>query len=336
MYANNYNNYYYQQNPNGFNAAAKSNVKITQPVTMELSKVLQKEDNMMDMRISKPDSIKNMCTHKNPSTGEAALVDNHDGTFTCKICGETFHLIQDPVNQIEDATNMMIDILQTIKFLYISAPEDMVKNYFQIISLLKKAPYLFRKGNESFNNAEAFGTGGPIPNGMQPNVFATVNGMINGINPFQGGFMQPQPYGQPYMNYGYQATPPMAPQQYAPNQYPNQYAPGQYQQPGQMGYVPTNPQATPNPMAPAGGNTYDPAAMQGTFVPSWANAANAAYDNGNPMAYGAPQAPVQNVQSPAPIQAPQQQQQAAAPVANEVPAPTGTSQEITQNKTFTV
>ena len=102
-----------------------------------------------------------------------------------------------------------------------------------------------------------------------------------------------------------------------------------------MGYVPTNPQATPNPMAPAGGNTYDPAAMQGTFVPSWANAANAAYDNGNPMAYGAPQAPVQNVQSPAPIQAPQQQQQ-AAPVANEVPAPTGTSQEITQNKTFTV
>lgn len=250
----------------GYTTPNRPQPRFTQPVTQEMSKMIFAQEDDLSVKISPIEKAKNQCTHKFPGTGQLALVEGNDGKVTCRVCGESFHLILDPSAQIAKTTEDMRDILQSIKTMYLDIPENFVKEYFQLITLLERAPALFEKAANNFKMYDSYNTS---PMGVYPgmNSFQQVNGMIGGAN--MGGIV-PQPM------YGYNPAQPGYYQQPGYYSQPNGYynnAPqqGYYQQPVQ------NPQQTPQQNWPV--NAY------GQPVPP----APSAYDpSGNPLMYSAP------------------------------------------------
>ena len=213
----------YYQNPNpqqpffgGYAYGARPAPKCTQPVTPELQKMLNQQSNELDIRISNTDKIKNWCTHKEPSTGRIALIENQDGTVTCRICGETFRMVDNMTEeQIKEACQTVINILQTIKVMFLDSPEDFTKAYYQTLSMIAKIPELWKRAYNNFTMYEAY-TGNVFQANPNVNAFAAANGILGGFNVFN---QQPYGYGyavpqQPmYQNgWGYPQQPVMNPQ----------------------------------------------------------------------------------------------------------------------------
>lgn len=96
---------YYQQIPQqqftpygqytGVGYGGRPTPKCTQPVTQEMAKMLNQNADELSIQISNTEKVRNWCTHKEPSNGRIALVDNGDGSVTCRVCGSTFHIIED-------------------------------------------------------------------------------------------------------------------------------------------------------------------------------------------------------------------------------------------------
>ena len=326
------------QNPqqpfyNGYAYGARPTPKCTQPVTPELQKMLNQQSNELDIRISNTDKIKNWCTHKEPTTGRIALVDNQDGTVTCRVCGETFHLVDDMKEEEVKATCQKTkDILQTAKLMFLDAPDEFIRAYSQTLSMIDKLPELYKRAYNNFTMYEAY-TGSIYQSNPNVNAFAAANGILGGFNIFN----QQNPYG-----YGY------APQQ--PMMYPNGYGYAQYPQ-AQNPMMPNQPQApvqgqpqapvmNPNQMSYPGGpwampNQAPQAAtvpyvnQQGQVMPGQPMAPTTM--NGNPMMPGfnplvaTGGIPGATMNAPAPT--------GPAPQAAAQPAATA---EPTQTKTMTV
>ena len=306
----------------GYTAPNRPQPRFTQPVTQEMSKMIFAQEDDLSVKISPIEKAKNQCTHKYPGTGQLALVESGSGKpgdedldlVTCRVCGETFHLVVDPGAEVIKVTERMRDILQSIKTMYLDIPENFVKEYFQILTLLERAPALFEKASKNFKMYDGYNTN---PVGVYPgmNSFQQVGSLIGGMN--MGGIM-PQPYGYGgYPGYGYQ---PAQPGYYQPNNngYPQQpgYYPNQQQAPVQAAPQqswPVNAYGQPVPPTPA--PAYDP--------------------NVNPLMYNAPaSAPVAPpVTGPAP-------NPGVAPQGN-IPVQGGSNNtaqpgEVVQTKTFSV
>jgi len=252
----------------GYTMPNRPQPRNTQPVTQEMSRMIFSQEDDLSVKISPIEKIKNQCTHKYPGTGQIALVEGTDGKVTCRVCNESFHLISDPKAEIAVTTEKMRDILQTIKTMYLDIPENFVKEFFQLITLLERVPALYDK---SCNNFQMYDQWNTNPMQVYPgiNSFQQVNSMIGGYN--MGGIM-PQPmYSQQPLYYppAPQAQPvsqqPMQPQQSWPvNQYGQPVAPqpvpGYPQAPGfdmtgnpLMYSAPTAAPVPTGPMAPAPG-----------------------------------------------------------------------------------
>lgn len=276
MYQQQMNNYPFN---NGFAYAARPMPKCTQPVTPELYKMLNQQGDELDIRISNVDKIKNWCTHKEPGTGRMALVENpSDGTVTCRICGETFRIVDDTDADVEAATNHMVDILQTIKATYVDAPEEFIKQYSQTLSMIKKVPDLYKRGNKNFALYESY-TGQAMPSTPGYNTFTAMNGILNGYNPMMGGWGMPQqPLGaQPAPQAWPMTGQPMGQQ---PMQ-PQMVNPGA---PWSMGQQPMQPQAGTWATPPQGQATVPYIDPQGNVMPGYPNGPTTMA--GQPMAAG--------------------------------------------------
>lgn len=186
----------------GYAYGARPAPRCTQPVTPELQKMLNQQSNELDIRISNTDKIKNWCTHKEPTTGRLALVENSDGTVTCRVCGETFHMVDSMTkDQVQAVCNQIIDIMQTTKTMYLDSPEDFTKAYWQTLSMIQKLPELWDRAYKNFTMYESY-TGNVFQANPNINSFAAASGILGGFNVFGN-----QPYG-----YGYGFQNPMAPQ----------------------------------------------------------------------------------------------------------------------------
>lgn len=271
----------YPFNGNGFAYGARPAPKCTQPVTPELYKMLNQQGNELDIRISNVDKVKNWCTHKEPSTGRMALVENpSDGTVTCRICGETFRIVDDTDAEVQAATDHMVDILQTIKACYVDAPEEFIKQYSQTLSMVRKVPDLYKRGNKNFSLYESY-TGQAVPSAPGYNTFAAMNGILNGFNPMMGGWGMPQ---QPW---GAQPAPQAWPMTGQPMGQPQMAQPGMAQPqmvnpgaPWNMGQQACGTWATP----PQGQATMPYIDPQGNVMPGYPNGPTTM--GGNPMAPG--------------------------------------------------
>ena len=215
-------NQYYPNNVAGFMTPNRPQARYTQPVTAEMSKMVLTTDDELSVKISPTEKIKNMCTHKYPGTQTIALVqapgsDPADDLVTCRVCGETFHMLMDTkIEDIEAAVERMCDVLQSAKTLYLDIPEEFAKEYFQVMTLLKRAPKVFKKGASNWAGYEV--SSNPMNVYQNMNSFQQVNGLVGGYN--MGGInpMGMAPMANPAM--GYQPVQqPVAQQQYTYNQF---------------------------------------------------------------------------------------------------------------------
>lgn len=191
----------YQQNPNP--------PKYTQTLTEEQIASLRQKTDKFSLGLTQEEVLRGICFHRDKNGN--TLRQNPDGTVTCTICGYTFDPTQEMTeDDVQMAVNGIVDILQTIKMLYLDMPEQPAKEFFQIIPLLEKTPKLYKVASDNFsrheqwNNFRFNGTPNTINlynmlnSGMAPNFMQT---------PYNAGMGQPimNPYqqpmgGQPMMN----------------------------------------------------------------------------------------------------------------------------------------
>ena len=210
----------------------------------EIQKLIHK-DNTFSLAITETERLKATCNHRY-NNGTDAIVETENGLCRCNICGHVF----DPIDANTTKEDLIasiqttLDILQTIKMIYLDMPEQTAREFFVMIPLLEKVPELFERAAKSYaryDNVNAYGYNNRNMNVM--NMFAMLNGVLNGapIN-----MQQPQ-QGYTFPNYGYQQ--PMMSNGFVaqdPNMYNAQMTGFQYV-PGQQPVAPN----VPNMGAPA-------------------------------------------------------------------------------------
>jgi hypothetical protein len=185
-----------------------------------------------DLGISEEDLNRALCNHRSKDGERDTLTfDPVTGVARCTICGYTFRPIDsnETADEIKSSVAKIIDILQTIKILYVDLPPQAHRDFFPILAMLEKIPQLFEYASKNFSKHETFNWQyrGYNMNGVQ--MLANLNNIFNG----GGMYQQPQMMGGP--------------------------APYQYQQPG---FAPQQPQGNPfgypgaQPQQPMMGNPW--------------------------------------------------------------------------------
>ncbi len=210
--------------------------KINNVLSDEEIKSLQAATSQFSLGLTQREMLQAACNHrKADGSGNSLVYDSETGIARCTICGYEFRPIESDANYdtIKDAADRIIDILQTIKIMYVDLPAQSAREYFQIIPLIAKVPQLFEFAAKNLNKYEF-------------NAWSYNNHNMGGVAMFQnisnmfGAGMQPQPQYNPYaaapqQPVGYPQQPTMnpfgagapMPQAYQPQSTGFQYQPPQ-------------------------------------------------------------------------------------------------------------
>ena len=185
----------------------------------EIQKLVQKE-NQFSLQITETDRLRCACNHRRADgLADAIVEDPITGISRCTICGYEFRPldIQTSPETIKESCDTILDILQTIKIIYTTIPNEPAREYFQIIPLIEKIPKLFEYAVKDYTKHVQY----------DPYLYNNRNmSVMNLFNMLCGTMAQGQPYPQPNMD------PNMAAQQAAPQFNPGGYAMPQYAAPG--------------------------------------------------------------------------------------------------------
>lgn len=282
---NNFN--YGMPNMAGYNymGAQQPIPKFNNPLTAEEIKKLQKNSNQFSLTMTEDEYLRSVCNHRNAEgTADTLVYDSYTGEATCTICGYKFKPVDasTTMDSIKGDVANIIDILQTIKLMYIDLPAEAAKEYFQIIPMLEKIPQLFDFAAKNMTKHEAFNWQYNNRNMGAMNMFQNLQNMFaSGFTSQQYAqqpYQQPQnPYAQPGVPVGYPA--PVSNGFGYPGAQPNPAFAG-YQQPVQPTYQPQTTgyqyQATPGqtpvtptvtaPNAPVAGTKDDVTVAQSVNV----------------------------------------------------------------------
>lgn len=240
--------------------------KYTQPLTPEQISKLRSSGDAFKIEVSQEDLWRAACTHK--ENGQPTLVsegvnpETGNEILRCTICGETFEMVDASKEEVQKAVDLICNLLQTSKTMYLDAPVQLVEQYYQMLPLLKMFPKLYERSQKNFAMYENAMGVGANPTAVGTNGFQMMGAMLS--NPYSAmGYGAPMPMGPQYPQYpqGY-APQPMAPQPAQPypgypQQYPQQaYNPAMYGGNPMMynsGAVATAPAPAPGvvPQAPA-------------------------------------------------------------------------------------
>ena len=205
--------------------------------------LLQKGLGQFKMSVSDEEVARGQCNHYNLNGTSALVRDPNDGSYTCTICGTKFSACEFTQEDVDNATKNVLDILNTIKVMYLSLDPSAALEYFQIIPFIEKIPQLYQIAVNDFKKYEGVNSFMPTQN-----------------NPFNFYAML---MGQAPMGY----APQPAPMGYAPQAAPMGYAP-------QAGMSNAYGQPVPgfNPLygAPMAQPGYQPAAQGFAFNPQGA------------------------------------------------------------------
>lgn len=237
------------------NGAPIRRPKMSSPLTEEELAALRNQPvDQFNLSLSTVDLAKAFCPHRHPGSDEYATIKNPDGTLTCTICHETFDPDACTPEVINEATAVMKNVLQTLKYLGVDLSSDIIRGYFGFLPYIEKIPQLYKIVVDSYNmynsipasvmqengQANAFGAFANILNpsmavfgnnayAANPNMVygnpqqaAMMGGFNNGMpaNPFYGSAPVNPPQGNPY--YGAPVSAPTAPQAQAPVAQPDQ------------------------------------------------------------------------------------------------------------------
>lgn len=255
-------NNFYQQAPyaymgNGMvpNQAAQA-PKTMNWLSPEKISLLQKNLSQFKLSVTEEEMAKAQCNHY--SNGVPTLEPDKDGSggCTCTICGTHFNSRDYSQEEVENATQNVLDILNTIKIMYLSIDPSAALEYFQIIAFIEKIPQLYTIATNDFKKYEGVNQFNPASNANPFNIFNMMTNPGLGMGMAQPMYNpQAQMYGQPMYqqpNAGYAQVNP-------------QFNP-MYGQPQAQGY---QPQANGFAMNPMGA-----AAPQQGFNTNMPNAAN--------------------------------------------------------------
>lgn len=166
----------------------------------EIQKLIQKE-NQFSLVVTETEKLRAICNHKWPEMRDGkwdALVETDTGC-KCMICGYEF----DPIDigttndSLLEAVKNILDILQTIKLLYLDMPTEVAREFYVIIPLIEKIPKLFEiacKSYSKYDNTNGYGFNNKNMNTMQ------MYNMLVGLLNTPGAPMPGQQWGQPQMN----------------------------------------------------------------------------------------------------------------------------------------
>lgn len=240
----------YQWNPNPQQQVKQMNV-----LTADEIQTLMKQESKFSLAITQTEKLKAACNHRRADGLGDTLVENADGTVTCQICGYTFKPV-DPSTSGEEYLNAavteIVDILQTIKMLWIDVDPQVMREYYQILPLIEKIPTLYDiavKDYSKHENSNAWAYSGKNMNTLQ--MFGLLSGMLSGVGqPNATQFTAQQPVVNPAMGY-------------AAPQYGNPFSAGYVApgyQPNAMNYAYAPMQQPVAPVAPEAAPTADAAA----------------------------------------------------------------------------
>lgn len=161
---NNFNNGY-----NGFmgyanqTQQAPEKIQMRQLLSADEQDQLRKKNPEFSGRLTKEEGLKALCTHKDARTGAICLEQQEDGSVTCSICGENFHLIETgdgiSMEEIENTCSNFNDIFQSIKLMYGAIPEDVGRNLYLISGFIKKIPSFYAYAKKYFERIGGVNTG---------------------------------------------------------------------------------------------------------------------------------------------------------------------------------
>lgn len=164
--------------------------KIMNVLTDDEIKALQQQRSQFTLGLTEREKLQARCNHRAIGGMEDALTyDQETGLATCTICGYKFKPV-DPdasYDDIQDACDKVVDILQTSKIYYIDLPANAAAEYYQIIPLIGKIPELFKFAARNFAKHE---TSTWNYNNANMNGVAMLNSLNN---MFQGGMGMQQP-----------------------------------------------------------------------------------------------------------------------------------------------
>ena len=195
----------YQWNPN-----AQQQVKQMNILTADEIQTLMKSENKFTLALTQTEKLKAACNHRRADGAADSLVENADGTVSCQICGYTFKPV-DPATSGEEylsaAVAEIVDILQTIKMLWIDVDPQVMREYTQIIPLIEKIPQLYNIAAKNYSNHENYNAWSYNNRNMSTlQAFQMLSGLLNNVgqpNPMQfGAAPQPQPTGGFYQQGG--------------------------------------------------------------------------------------------------------------------------------------
>lgn len=185
----------------------------------EIQKLIQKE-NQFSLQLTETEVLRAKCNHRTADGLHDTIVEDPiTGVSRCTICGYEFRplQVQTSVETIQEAVDNILDVLQTIKLIYISMPAEAAAEYFQIMPLIEKIPKLFEYAVKDYTKHER----------IDP--YAYNNRNMSTLNLFQmlcGGMQQP--------GYGMPQQPTVDPNAAAPQMAQPQF--GGYAQPYGMPY----------------------------------------------------------------------------------------------------
>lgn len=141
---NNFNNNYFGGNPfyTNYGYVKPKLPNPTNPLSKDEMNILKQKAPQFSLAVSQVDALQAICTHRDEN-GEQ-LITNPDGSVTCKICGTTFNPVNADQETIQQIFKSVVDVLETMKIMYMDIPNDVTKTYFQMIPYLMKGPQLYK------------------------------------------------------------------------------------------------------------------------------------------------------------------------------------------------
>ena len=145
-------------NYQGMQMGAAPQQKFNNVLTEDEIKSLIQKDKEFSLSITQDEYLRGICNHRNQTgTSDALQYDSVTGEARCAICGYKFKPIEadTSLDSIKNSVADIIDILQTIKLMYIDLPPVAAKEFFQIIPMLEKVPMLFDYAAKNMTKHEA-------------------------------------------------------------------------------------------------------------------------------------------------------------------------------------
>jgi len=260
----------------------------------------------IDLTFEPEEALRAMCTHKHNGRDVVQKIEGTDEVY-CPICGERWAPQQVSKDELQELVNRLIARMQDSKWAG-ELPINVVREYYQLIPLLKKFPDIFEYGNKNFNKLINMAS---FVNANDSNLYSGYNSLFTGTMGYGNMYQQPMNYyNQPvYPQNTYYQQPPAGYYQ-PPMQQPVYPQAPNYQQPVQQP-VGTPAQPAVNPMqAPAGAPATQQYTQQAQMMMP-----------GYPPAYGQP-----------PVQQPINPYASTIPVQNVTQAPAQPVQEQMETK----